>query len=295
MSDGTSTNEPTPTYAVVGATGQQGGATVDALLAAGVAVRGLTRDRSSARARALAHRGVQVVQADAGDPASLRSAFDGSAGVLVMTTPFGPGGTRQETEEGIAFVDAVRDVAVPHLVLNSVGGAERRTGIPHFESKRRVEEHVEELGLHATFVRPVYFMENLTASPPAVEDGTLVLRMPLPAGVPLQMVALQDIGTAAAAALLDPRRVPGGSVELVGDEVTGEQAAAAFGRANGVPARYEALPVDVLPDDDLKAMFTWFTRRPAYRGDFANSRRLVPDLHTLPDWLTQPATAGSAR
>jgi uncharacterized protein YbjT (DUF2867 family) len=185
-------------FAVVGATGQQGGATVDALLTAGARVRALTRDPSSDGARSLAQRGVEVVPADAGDPASLRAAFAGVDGAFVMTTPFGPGGTERETEEGHAFVDAVRDVGVPHLVLNSVGGAERSTGIPHFESKRRVEEHVQELGLSATFVRPVFFMENLTASPLAVEDGTLVLRQPLPGGIPLQMVAVQDIGAAAA-------------------------------------------------------------------------------------------------
>jgi uncharacterized protein YbjT (DUF2867 family) len=272
--------------AVVGATGQQGGATVQALLAAGARVRGLTRDPSSASAKALTDRGVEMVRGDAGDRAGLRSAFAGVDAAFVMTTPFG-GGTERETVEGNAFVDAVRDVGVPRLVFSSVGGADRGTGIPHFESKRRVEEHIGELGLAVTFVRPVYFMENLTAPSPAEEGGTLVLRMPLPPGVPLQMVAVRDIGAAAAAALLDPGRVPGGSIELVGDEVTGEQAAAAFGRAGGVPARYEALPLDVLPDEDLKAMFTWFAHPPAYRGDLDASRRLVPDLHDLPGWLAE--------
>ena len=121
-------------------------------------------------------------------------------------------------------------------------------------------------------VRPVFFMENLTGTVTPEDDGTLVLRMPLPAGVPLQMVAVRDIGTASAAALLDPSRVPGGAIELVGDEVTGEQAAEAFGRARGRSARYEALPVDVLHDDDQEAMFTWFAHPPAYRGDLEASR-----------------------
>jgi uncharacterized protein YbjT (DUF2867 family) len=275
-----------PLFAVVGATGQQGGATVSALLAAGARVRGLTRDPASDAARALARRGVEMVRGDAGDPAGLRSAFAGVDGALVMTTPFGPGGTEQETADGVAFVDAVHDAGVPRLVFNSVGGAERSTGIPHFESKRRVEEHVAEVGLAATFVRPVFFMENL-AGAASTDDGTLVLRLPLPGGVPVQMVAVADIGSASAAALLDPARVPGGAIELVGDEVTGEQAAAAFGAARGLPARYEPLPLDVLPDDDQKAMFTWFTHVPAYRGDLEESRRLVPDLHDLPTWLAQ--------
>jgi uncharacterized protein YbjT (DUF2867 family) len=274
-------------FAVVGATGQQGGATVRALLGARARVRGLTRDPESRGGQALAKQGVEVVRADAGDPASLRAAFDGADAAFVMTTPFGPGGAEQETEQGIALVDAVRDVGVPRLVLNSVGGADRGTAIPHFESKRRVEEHVERLGLAATVVRPVFFMENLTGMVATEDDGTLVLRMPLPADVPLQMVAVRDIGTASAAALLDPSRVPGGAIELVGDEVTGEQAAEAFGWARGRSARYEALPVDVLHDDDQEAMFTWFAHPPAYRGDLDVSRRLVPDLLDLRSWLAE--------
>jgi uncharacterized protein YbjT (DUF2867 family) len=275
-------------FAVVGATGQQGGATVRALLAAGVGVRGLTRDPSSPSARSLAGQGVEMVRGDAGDPSSLRAAFTGVGGAFVMTTPFGPGGTDRETEEGNALVDAVQAAGVPHLVLSSVGGAERESGVPHFESKRRVEEHVADLGLGATILRPAFFMDNLTSiMAPPVEDGTLVLRMPLPADVPLQMVAVEDIGAAAAAALLDPGRVPGGAIELAGDEVTGEQAASAFGTARGLPARYEALPVDVLPDEDSRAMFTWFTHLPAYQADIGACRRLVPDLHTLPVWLAE--------
>lgn len=273
-----------PVVAVVGATGQQGGAVVTALLGTGARVRGLTRNPSSDPATALADRGVEVVRGDAGDPDALRAAFAGADVAYVMTTPF-ENGTERETAEGVAFVDAVRDAGVPRLVFASVGGAERGTGIPHFESKRRVEKHVGELGVPVTFLRPTYFMENLaTNTPPSEEDGTLVLRMPLPAGVPLQMVAVRDIGTAAAALLLDPDRAPGGAVELVGDEVTGEQAAASFGRARGLPARYEAVPVDGL-GADMAAMFTWLSHPPAYRGDLAESRRLVPDLHDLDAWL----------
>jgi uncharacterized protein YbjT (DUF2867 family) len=278
--------DATPLFAVVGATGQQGGSTVRALLVAGARVRALTRNPSSDSARVLERQGVQVVRADAGKPESLRPAFDGVDGAFVMTTPGGPGGTQGETAEGIAFVDAVHDAGVPHLVFSSVGGAERGTGIPHFESKRRVEEHVLDLGLDTTFVRPVFFMENLAAMTSPTDDGTLVLRMPLPAGIPLQMVAVEDIGAAAAAALLDPARVAGGAIELVGDELTGEQTAAAFGRARDVPARYEALPVEVLAsDEDMTAMFTWFAHLPAYQGDVTASRRLVPTLHDLPAWL----------
>ncbi len=104
-------------------------------------------------------------------------------------------------------------------------------------------------------------------------------------GVPLQMISTRDIGRAAAAALLDPDRVPGGAVEIAGDELTGEEIAAAFAQARDVPARYEAMPVDVLPDEDQRAMFTWFAQLPAYRADVALTRELVPDVQNLRTWV----------
>lgn len=272
----------TSTYAVVGATGQQGGATVHALLARGAHVRALVRRPDADAARALADAGAELARADLTDPASLEAAFAGVDGVFAMTTSFTDRGTDGETADGIRIADAVRAAGVGHLVYSSVGGAERHTGVPHFESKRRVEEHITALGLPATFVRPVFFMENLA---PTVEDGTSVLRMPMPGDVPVQMVAVDDIGAVAAAVLLDPSRVPGGAVEIAGDEVTGERAAAILGEAAGLPARYEALPVEVLDDHDMKAMFTWFVdERPAYRADLALTRELDPQVRDLAVW-----------
>ncbi len=272
-------------FAVVGATGQQGRAVARALRDAGAAVRALARNPGSAAARALADAGAMPVPADLDDPASLRAAFAGVDGVFAMTTMTGPGGTAGEVEHGRTIGDAARDAGVPHVVYSSVGGAERRTGIPHFESKRRVEEHLLDLGLPTTFVRPTFFMDNFAGAGPQEEDGVLVLRSPLAPEVPLQMVAVDDVGVVAAAALLDPAAVPGGAVEIAGDELTAEQIAAAFGARAGRPARFEPLPLDVLADEDMHAMFAWFRRRPAYRADFAATRRLSPGVRDFAGWL----------
>ncbi|MGY1662273.1 NmrA/HSCARG family protein [Geodermatophilus sp. SYSU D00705] len=279
---------PDPVIAVVGATGQQGGATARALLDAGARVRALVRD--PAKAHDLADRGAELVRADLQDPASLRTAFRGAQRVFAMTTPFGAGGPEVEVAQGIALADAAADASVEHLVFNSVGGAERSTGIPHFESKRRVEEHIAILGLPATIVRPVFFMENLPWMV-AADGAEVVVRMPLPAGVPLQMIAVADIGAVTAAVLVDPSRVPGGSIEIGGDERTGEQIAAAFGERAGRPGRYEALPLDGL-DEDSRAMFAWFAHVPAYRADVAATRALAQGLRDLPAWLAGGGWSG---
>ncbi len=177
------------------------------------------------------------------------------------------------------------------MVYSSVGGAERQTGIPHFDSKRDVERYLVASRLSTTFVRPVFFMDNFAEFlTPAVQDGTLIVRMPLPSGIALQMIAVEDIGAVAAAAVLDPASVVGGSIEIAGDELTGEQIAEAYRHRYDVPARYEPLPVDALGDDaDQRAMFEWFAHLPAFQADFAATRALAPRTKTFEQWLvTQP-------
>ncbi|MCI2957029.1 NmrA/HSCARG family protein [Agromyces atrinae] len=282
------TSPASPTIAVFAATGSQGGAVTDALLAAGAHVRALLRNTTSDKAAALAARGVELVAIDIDDPASLVSALDGVDAFWFMTTP--PGGmqdadTEGETAQGVALADAAAAARVPHVVFSSVGGAERGSGVPHFESKYLVEKHLAGLGLRTTVIRPVFFLENFAWMAPAVEDGTVVLRLPLPDGVTLQMIAVRDVGIIAATALLEPDSVPR-TIEIAGDELTGSEIAAAHGEKAGLPSRYEALPVAVLDgQDDLQAMFRWFAETPAYEADLAEVRRIHSGAWDLKTWL----------
>ncbi|MCX6499652.1 MAG: NmrA/HSCARG family protein [Arthrobacter sp.] len=275
------------TIAVIGATGQQGGSVVDALLErGGVTVRALIRDPHGGKSLALAARGVELVPGDLTTPETVDAVFTGAEAAFAMTTMAGPGGTDLEITTGKAVADAAKRTNLPHLVFSSVGGAERRTGIAHFESKRRVEQHIESLGIHATFVRPVFFMENLLRMGVSVQDGTIVVREPLPDGIPLQMVAVRDIGRVATSILLGGTTVEGKSVEIAGDELTGSQIAAAFGAAVGLPSRYEALPLEALARmGDAATMFEWFSKLPAYQADFEATRQLDPEVLDLKAWI----------
>jgi uncharacterized protein YbjT (DUF2867 family) len=60
----------------------------------------------------------------------------------------------------VAVIEAAKRQGVGHFVYSSVGSADKETGIPHFESKVEVEEHLRSSGLRYTIVRPVFFMEN---------------------------------------------------------------------------------------------------------------------------------------
>lgn len=282
------TTSTTKTIAVAGATGAQGGAVVDALLERGARVRALVRSTGSERARILSGRGVELVQIDAKDSASLRNALQGVDASFFMTTPYGDSQNTNidgEIQQGVDFVDAATAAEVPHVVFSSVGGAERHSGVPHFESKRRIEEHLLGSGLPATIVRPVFFMDNFLSMAPTVEGSELVLRLPFPDGIKLQTVAVRDIGVVVASALLDPAVVPA-AIEIAGDELTGSEIAATFGAYVGLSARYEALPVEVLDgQDDLQKMFRWFADTPAYQADIAAVRRVDGDLWNLQTWL----------
>jgi uncharacterized protein YbjT (DUF2867 family) len=284
------TTDVTAAIAVIGATGQQGSATVDALLDRGIGVRALSRNVDSAAARALAKRGIAVVAADLETPESIRAAFEGAAGGFAMTSFTGPRGTEGEITHGKAILEAARGARLPFLVYSSVGGAERNTGIPHFESKRRVEEFLFG-SVPVNFVRPTFFMENLLGM--IVRDGDeLLVRMPMPGDVPLQMISVRDIGKAAAA-LFTRRQPDAAPVEIAGDEVTGERIAQLVAQRLGAPAKFVQAPLDVLgSDDDVKSMFRWFATPPSYRADFARTRELVPDVEDLPRWLARQPELG---
>jgi uncharacterized protein YbjT (DUF2867 family) len=145
-----------------------------------VRVRALVRDPGKPAAQALAARNVELTVGDLTDPASLDAFLDGADAVFAMTTPFTEG-TDRETATGIAIADAAARAGVPHLVYSSVGGAERESGVPHFESKRRVEEHIESLGIHHTFLRPVFFMDNFSRYSTSLRRARLWFEWPCPA------------------------------------------------------------------------------------------------------------------
>jgi uncharacterized protein YbjT (DUF2867 family) len=271
--------------AVIGATGQQGRSVIDALRDAGAPVRTLVRDPDSSAARALRAAGADVVQADQEDGTSLADGLAGVASLFYMTTFEGPEGPVGEVRRGHAVADAAARANVPHVVYSSVGGAERGTGISHFESKFDVEQRLDAL-VPATILRPTFFMENLAAQLTPDQDGEIVIRMPMPGDVPMQMIAVQDIGRAAARLLLEPSAIDGKAIEVAGDELTLDLVAARAGEALGVPARFETIPLEYLGgDEDLKAMFRWFAEGSSYQADLARSRSLVPEVRDLRSWL----------
>ncbi len=280
---------------VIGATGQQGGATARHLLERDRMVRALVRDPASPAARALKRAGADLVVGDLDDPASLLTAMKGAHGVfLVLTMMAGPRispeGVAAEERRGQAVADLARVSGIEHLVYSSLNGASARSGIPYYESKARIEEHIHALGLPATILRPVSFMDNFaTYNRPVLHDGELVVNLAVRPELPMQMIAVRDIGAFAAIAFDRPDQYLGRTVEIAGDVLTPPQIAEIFGRACGLPARFRQTPIEQVRSFDvqLAQMFTFFNEHPSELADLSSLRGEHPGLMRLEYWLRE--------
>jgi uncharacterized protein YbjT (DUF2867 family) len=271
------------TVVVTGSTGKQGGAVARGLLERGHKVRAITRDPNSKQAKLLASAGAALVAASLEDTASITKALEGATSLFAMTTPFG--GTDAEIRQGIAAADAAKAGGV-HLVFTSVGSANRQTGVPHFDSKYEVEKHIAKIGVRATILAPVAFMENLYFIREQLSKG--IYASALPPTRALAQVAVPDIGAVAVRVLEEPARFTGKRLDIAGDELTGNDVMAILSRVTGRPFSYYQVPLDVVRQrmgEDAVKMYEWFDRV-GFAVDRDALRREFPDVafHDFESW-----------
>jgi uncharacterized protein YbjT (DUF2867 family) len=281
---------------VTGASGKQGGHLVRELLARGHKVRALTRKPESPAAAALAKRGVTIVPGDFEDQGSLERAARGVDTIFAMSTPF-ESGDKAETREGINMVRAAAGAGVTHLVYSSVAGADRATGIPHFDSKFEVETEIRRSGVPFTIVAPVFFMENFLADWLAAGIAKGAIAMALPATRRLQQIAVGDIAQFTALVIERRERFLGQRIDIASDELTGATASAAISEVAGRHIEYTALPIDGVRqwNADLARMFEWFDRV-GYDADVVGLRSLYPEVnwHRFSVWAREQDWSASA-
>lgn len=274
---------------VTGATGQQGGAVARALLSKGHRVKALTRKPDSDGARQLATAGIEIVAGDLADKDSVVKAAKDVDAMFLMGNSY-EAGMAEETRQGILAADAAKAAGVGHLIYSSVADANKKTGIPHFESKYLVESHIAGLGIPYTISAPVAFMENIVApwSIGALSQGTHTFAMP--AKRVLQLVTLLDIGAFVAALVERRERVFGKRFDFAGDELSGEDQAKILSQAIGRPINYQEIPIAVArqQSEDAALMFEWFDRV-GYDVDIAGLHRDFPEVrwHSFADWARE--------
>lgn len=272
---------------VIGATGNQGGAVVDALEHTEFAIRAFVRagDKQRPRVERLRARSVEVATGDLDDLDSLVSAMQGVYGVVSVVN-FQPDGVVKEEERGKRIADAAKRTGVQHIIYSSVGGAERDSGVPHFESKWHVEQHIRELDLPYSIVRPTTFMTNLMEQPALMRFIALSMSKGTIATKPLQMIAVEDIGKWVAHMFRHPAEYIGKAVEIAGDEVTFNKMITAYQHVYGKTPRSIKLPSGMFSQGDLGKMFTWISKY-GYQADIAANRRAIPDLLTYEQFIAK--------
>jgi len=276
------------TILITGATGSQGGAVAQALQGAGFHLRGLTRKPDSERAAALARHGVEVVKGDLDDEETLRRALAGAWGVFGVQNTAEAGVEREEAQ-GKRLATLAREVGVKHYVYTSVGSADKRTGVPHFDNKWRIEETVRGLGFPSyVILRPVFFMENLVA-PFSLQGSTLAWA--LDPGITLQMIAVGDIGWFGARAFTDAAALNRREIDLAGDARTMAESAEILTEALGRPIAFTQTPIAQVRQysEEMALMLEWFGRV-GYSADIAGlEREFGRALTKLPEWARRNA------
>jgi len=278
------------TVVVIGATGTQGGAVINRLIEAdGWQIRAVSRDGTGEKARVLTNRGVEVRQADMDDSASLDAVMDG-ADRLFFVPIVGGEGPPSEIARGVAVADAAARAGVAHVVFSGVSGGNREIGVPNFQSKGTIEEHLKSTGLHHTVLRPVSFMENFNRNRDSILGGQI-------SGVlnpekAQQYISVRDIAAFTVAALEDPGRFDGEAFDLAGDELRMPDLAALFARMLGRTVEYNHIPSgeprSTMPQPML--VMNDFFEREGYGVDIdvLKARWGIP-LTTMEEWIrTEP-------
>lgn len=268
------------TVLVLGATGKQGGAVANKLLADGRSVRAISRRPDQPAAQELQKKGVTVVEGNMDDRQSLLEAMQGVYGVYSVQPLYPSEEQEEEIQHGKTVADVAKEVGVSHFVYSSVGGAERDSGVPHFETKWQVEKYVRAIDLPYTIIRPAFFMENFLGFV-QVHDHKLIVPSFMNVQTKLQMISVQDIGAFAATAFNHPEKYKGKAIEIAGDEVTLSQAAKVFGQAFDVPCDISESAAEPFRGNE---MFEWF-ETDGYKADIPSLRKIRPDLLDLSTWV----------
>ena len=307
----------TKIIAVTGATGAQGGGLVRAILddpSGGFTARAITRDPDSDAARALSAEGVEVVQADLDDQASLTDAFAGAHGAFCVTNFWEHFSPEREKAQAGNLARAASTAGVAHDIWSTledvrtyvpVGDDRMPTvmhnyKVPHCDAKGEANRFFRQAGVPTTYLYTSFYWDNMISfgmGPTRDPDGTLTITLPL-ADAKLPSIAAHDIGGCAYGIFREGQQWIGRSVGIAGGHLTGADLASGLANALGQEVRYNAISPAAyralaFPGaDELGNMFqfnTEFATEYCAARDLDTSHRLNPRLTSYTQWLEHNA------
>jgi uncharacterized protein YbjT (DUF2867 family) len=293
--------------AITGATGAQGGGLVRAILSdptGEFAVRALTRDVTSEKARALAEAGAEVVAADIDNEESLFRAYDGAYGAFCVTFFWDHLSPQREVDQARNMAQAAKRAGTQHVIWATLEDTRlpslmARYNVPHFDGKGEADRLFTDPDLPVTLLLTSFYWENLTyfgMGPKRGTDGKLAIAFPM-GDKKLPGLAAEDIGKAAYGIFKKGREYIGKTIGIAGEHLTGSEMAA-LTKALGQDVRFHDMPPDAyrtlgfLGADDLGNMFQF---KRDFNEDFCKarsvtaSRALNPALQDFSVWLTHHA------
>lgn len=267
---------------LTGATGQQGYAVARVLLQNSFSVYAMARDLRKDKALDLKSRGAELVQADFDDPQSLEKALEGMEGVFAVQDSFAAG-TEREIEQACRLADMALAKKVSYFVYSSIAGADKQKSSPHFEAKRKVEKHIEQIDLPYTIFRPVFFYYNYLQNNiiEMLRGGSL--KTPLAPNKKLQHLSEHDYALIVSMAFSSYPELIGKTIEVASTELSGREIADVFAKVLNRPIHYEQISFDEfekLAGHEMRLIYEWFDKHDE-SADFAFMRRQLGDLQSL--------------
>ncbi|HAX76843.1 MAG TPA: NmrA family protein [Cyanobacteria bacterium UBA11372] len=289
---------------LIGVTGGTGGNAVKGFIEQGVTnLRAITRkiDLNRPSLSKINDAGVELVEANLDDEASLIAAFTGISAVYCHATAGDSSKANPlEVERAKRIAQVAKQAEIKHFVYNSSGGADRNSGIGHIEQKYQIEQIFKQAGLPTTMLRACLFMEEFWKkyTRPSILKGSFPFSVQ--PNKPLHLITTKDMGRVAAYVIKHPEKYISKEIELAGDVLTPKQMAELFSQVQGIPVMHKEVPAWIFLLFFRKELFDlimWYRNR-GYQADVKQLREEeFPGLLTTfrefleeTDWANQELT-----
>lgn len=303
--------------AIVGATGAQGGGLAKAILSdrnSEFAVRALTRNTHSDKAKELEALGAELIAGDIDDSESLKGFLQGAYGAFFVTFFWAHFSPEKEREEAKLMVQAAQEAGVQHVIWSTLEDTRKyiplnddrmptlqeKYKVPHFDAKGEADQFFIDAGVPTTFLRASFYWDNFIyfgAGPKKGEDGKLYLTFPLD-DKKMAGIAAEDIGKCAYGIFKKGKEMVGKTVGVAGGQLSGEEMASAISNAIGQEVIYNNVSPDTYRSfgfpgaDDLGNMFQFYRDFEEVCNsvrDVSFSKELNPGLKSFDEWLAENA------
>jgi uncharacterized protein YbjT (DUF2867 family) len=302
---------------VFGATGAQGGGLVRAILNdnnSEFAVRAVSRDPNSDKAKALAEMGAEVVAGNVDDSESIKKVLEGAYGAYFVTFFWEHSSPEKEIAEAKNMAYAAKEAGLKHVIWstledvrkfvplddNSMPTLHGKYKVPHFDGKGESDQFFIDAGVPVTFMLASYYWDNLIyfgMGPKRGEDGKLSITFPM-GDKKMAGIAAADIGKCAYGIFKKGEELIGKRIGIAGDQLTCTEMAEALSKALGEEVTYNEITPEQYRGfgfpgaDDLGNMFQLYRDFAEECNSVRNvqfSRELNPELQSFDMWLAENA------